>query len=782
MCVDYNVDAGVPGELSPPGRGGISGRGGSGGSGGSSGSGGSGGRSTQDRPAGHSGSSGRSGNSGSRGRDGHSGNDGQSARSGRVARNGTILLRVFDTENPGLLLEQGPTRYNVRVESYTVHGIIEDGIFEPGEEIVIRNVRVVNDGSLSVPAFRVALSMPPCLGFFATEAPYYLPEIKPGQVFDVPQEFRGIIAPDPRAVVNEKYVASAVIRSQAILAHRPFKDALKETVLPAAYPVQVALLSNPLQMGRGEYGRFRLEIHNHSTLDYGCTTGNGDLHYKIIMDKQLRCDEGQVLEGKVDVIPARSSLIIREFGIGVDDQSEFFERLHWHVELYLRGKKIEHATSGVRIAPNFVEDNNFDALFVTDQHITRREFLLYQRIFEGLGLTCNYWDVERYAGFSNTQTPVTWVDKYRGKLIVLPAAQSHDLMRLMLPRDLFSHFSAGTKPVVVKRSLLSSTVETDESTTHSYDSGLVVIGGPPPLDLMNFLFSAVQPQAVDPKELKDIYLINNPAPEDLTTKCLNYAGKRRDAEPSRHFSISSKFAPQKLKTFSYQLGTAEIRELPVDCLERLVCTAKGQEVAQFLSLDPFDACKTTVFPTDSRFFATLYSIVSALPIKTKVKLLRGGLLAREENWKFRTREGVEFPLIDIVKATLYMDLKEEFVFVDRPLYRLDILSDLILHGDPENYAFKDAIVVLWHVIHRLDKSTFWKGWSILQQLHQKRTQLTNTKKNLEKFLFSENMKRNVNKLDEIRIEAELDAKSELRTFTVLTRPLQSAQQMDLIHK
>jgi hypothetical protein len=237
-----------------------------------------------------------------------------------------------------------------------------------------------------------------------------------------------------------------------------------------------------------------------------------------------------------------------------------------------------------------------------------------------------------------------------------------------------------------------------------------------------------------------------------------------------------------VKALTYLLGSAEVRELPIDCTERVVFTQKGQDVAQFLSLDPFDACKSTVFPTDSRFFATLYSIVSALPVPTKVKLLRGGLLAREENWKFRTRDGIEFNLGEIIKTTLYMDLKEEFVFADRPLYRLNILADLVLHGNQELYAFKDAISVIWHVLHRLEKATFWKGWSVFQELHQKRKQMAKIKQDLEKFLFSEEMKKNVNGLDEIKKESEADVKKELRLFTVATRPLHGKRHKESIDK
>jgi len=784
MLAECNSLGGPAGEQAHPGPGGIGGRGGSGGQGGFGGSGGMGGPSDANNASGSSGWSGNSGRCGNSGHNGASGSDGYPANPARSGRDGTVLFRIFDDSQPNLLIEQGPTRYNVRVSRYTVQGIIDDGIFEPGEEIAIRDIQILNDGSLTVPAFQVALTIPSNDGFISSQTVYYLPEIKPGETFNVPQEFRGSIAPDMRQTVVDRYISKSTILTSATLLKRPFDDSIVNTVLTVGYPIQISLMSNPQQMGRAELGRFRVELNNSSRLNYGCATNMGEIRYRIVLDQRLKCNQGNVIEGQIDILYANSAIIAHEFDILIDERSEFFERIPWSVELFFKGRKIEHATNGVRIAPNFVEyATNSDVLFVTDQHITRKEFLLYQRIFEGLGLQCNFWDCERYGGFSNVQHPVTWVDKFKGKLIVIPSAQQDDLIRLMSARDLFAHFVSDHKPIPVQRSLLSSTLELDDPVIYSYDSGLVVVGGPTILDLLNHLFKFVTPIPINEKELQGVYLINNPSQQDLITKCTNFANKLQEKEPSRHFTVNSIFAPKKMSPMKYLLGTAEQRELPLACVERVVFVQKGpQEVSQFLSLDPFDACKSAIFPTDSRFFATLYSIVSASPIKTKIRLLRGGLLAREENWRFRTREGIEFSLTEILKATLYIDLKEEFVFIDRPLYRVERLYDQLLHGPQELYAFKDAIDILWHVLYRLDKATYWKGWSRLQGLFHKRKQLEKLMQDISKLLFSNNMKKNVNGLDEIKKQAEKDANKELRLFTVAVKPLQTKMHVEMINK
>ena len=53
------------------------------------------------------------------------------------------------------------------------------------------------------------------------------------------------------------------------------------------------------------------------------------------------------------------------------------------------------------MAPFYIgKDEPADILFVTGPEITRQLFVLYQTMFEYLGVSLDFWDVEREKGFS----------------------------------------------------------------------------------------------------------------------------------------------------------------------------------------------------------------------------------------------------------------------------------------------------------------------------------------------------------------------------------------------
>jgi hypothetical protein len=53
------------------------------------------------------------------------------------------------------VIKKTTERYNVRLVSYTVRdasGAVPDEIFEPGQEIVVSNIKVTNTGGMDLPA------------------------------------------------------------------------------------------------------------------------------------------------------------------------------------------------------------------------------------------------------------------------------------------------------------------------------------------------------------------------------------------------------------------------------------------------------------------------------------------------------------------------------------------------------------------------------------------------------------------------------------------------------
>lgn len=83
-----------------------------------------------------------------------------------------------------------------------------------------------------------------------------------------------------------------------------------------------------------------------------------------------------------------------------------FENYGWKATLVLRGKDIEFCQGEIRMSPiyspNLREERSADVLVFTSNLVTRREFSAWQALFQELGLTADYWDIEKYGGISNT--------------------------------------------------------------------------------------------------------------------------------------------------------------------------------------------------------------------------------------------------------------------------------------------------------------------------------------------------------------------------------------------
>lgn len=124
------------------GRGGAAGKPGFPGKGGAGGAPGEGGMSRD--PS--SGSSVQAPN-GDPGKNGPDGPTGEVGEPGKVGNPGNIYFK--DSQKN----EEGPRMFNVKIKDYTVQGIErDDHIIEPGEEIDVSNIVIVNDGSLTVPS------------------------------------------------------------------------------------------------------------------------------------------------------------------------------------------------------------------------------------------------------------------------------------------------------------------------------------------------------------------------------------------------------------------------------------------------------------------------------------------------------------------------------------------------------------------------------------------------------------------------------------------------------
>ena len=100
-----------------------------------------------------------------------------------------------------------------------------------------------------------------------------------------------------------------------------------------------------------------------------------------------------------EILPGKTIKV--ETAVQMESCAELFDWCHWEADLYLRDKLIEYNSEKIRVSPFYIPSTpSTDVLFVTNQHISRKEFVFWQRILENVGANVDFWDTQRYNGLS----------------------------------------------------------------------------------------------------------------------------------------------------------------------------------------------------------------------------------------------------------------------------------------------------------------------------------------------------------------------------------------------
>ena len=467
MLVEVDCTAGKKGIA---GNGGIGGPGGPGGLGGRFGLGGPGGppritRNSDGTTSYHYTMPGPIGFSGHGGYPGSRGLPGARGINGKSAKDGGILWMILSSE--GDVLYESATRYDAEVTAFNVTSGIDDGVFEPNEQILVSKCCVINKGGLPLPS-GATLFMPSTKTIKFKPTQYELPSEKmfPNQSFIVPITYYGRIFDQPPPNAPGPFVSSAQFHPRIDILGRPFEKSYLHRKLTVQYPVKLAYLKSSENFIRGEVGVLDIGVQNISSMPYGDSLDSGGkvfLHihldariipvgstnicttfvpYTITYDPNIR-DSMYIQMHK---IPAGQTVNV-QITVQMEGHAELFDRCLWQADLYLRGKLIEYNFKKIRVSiPYTPQDSTADILMITDNSISRKEFVFWEKVFEVLQLSVDFWDTIRYNGLSINQTTnnrhqTSWEGRYKSKLILYP----HFRPDLLWSKDIVSHFH-GTQP------------------------------------------------------------------------------------------------------------------------------------------------------------------------------------------------------------------------------------------------------------------------------------------------------------------------------------------------
>ena len=586
-------------------------------------------------------------------------------RDGSSAPDGGILWSVCSVD--GGILHLAPTRYDAQVTQLQVVSAIHDGIFEPNERIMVSGVSVVNSGGLPLPTGPQAfIPSTPTIKFEPTK--FDLPEMYPNHTCEVPVTYCGRIFDQPPPNVPGPFVSSATFMTRVELLGRPFEKSLFQQQLVVQYPVKLAYMKCSENLGRGEVSVIEIGVQNISTMPYGGCLGSGGrvalqihldarlipigagtadaaaLPYTVTFDPNIR--DSMFVE--LHAIPAGQTVNV-QITLQMESRAELFDQCLWQADLYLRDKLIEYNFQTIRVSPFYLpKDPAADVLMVTDQSITRKEFVFWQRILTLADVTVDFWDTSRYNGFSvdtttNKRHPVSWEGRYAGKMIIYPytnldllwgidiARQFHgenhrdgplqeqnSSMVLLLPPSQprapgqGSYTDLGDKDVIRHLAAVDEAVTLPENTTYSGFHLTHPEAGPP--ETCSFIPSFILDPIFKREGARRPYL-------GWEKKQLKKVEKETPSQSATVLTRTTNITSNRLFRFNY--GQVDIRRIPLLRSSKLLVVDGAGGSALSLSSDDLhlNAASSEV-PLASNFGQIFLAVLFGLPMRCKLALLK----------------------------------------------------------------------------------------------------------------------------------------------------------------
>ena len=723
------------------GKSGVGGRGGRGGSRGSGGYGGTGKSPlTISSPSATDVDDSRVSRPGKPGMSGRDGSDRAGGRNGVPGKDGSLLwvVRVAASEK---VLQVSESRYNAAVISLSVSPDTGDGVYRPNGSITVSEVTVSNTGGLTLPA-GATLSIPSSDTVRFQPTVFQLPEIAPGKLYTVPVSFHGRIFDKAPPNFPGAFVGSAQFSPCIKLLGRPFDIHMTQT-LTVRYPLQLSLALSKKSVSQGEITILEVGVENVSSCSYGSASGRSSPMHGCNASLQL-CLDGVIIP--IDSTKAHearqedsitptiysysmesstpydvtydltrpNTLHVSFLPIGpgenfivpikvqLDDNASLGDICPWQVELYLGGKLVEYMQSEITVVPDYSPQQTYpvqlgDTLMVFSKEMAPEELENWNVVFDQIGLTVDYWDTQSLAEVGSEGEGVKdgsaykllppFSKLYKDKLILFP-----DIDLDKLPSTaITSHFCGDNDPLHSSMAIfLSSSPDSDFQAYFQQQRCAT--------RLLKRLCLSERPLPLPKRALSGCHLLQPgtvSSSEAPVRHCERKSARKLELTDQSHavFVVNRKRTMRRVGTVKYNYGSVDLRRCPLQRACNFQCVDNtGGRLADVASDDPHWWPSSKMVPLASNFGQVLVATLSAVPLPTKLSLLRAN--ARDHlsgNAKsFHLPNGASLTQAQLVAVCIASDVADE-VFLppsssnkkSSPNHvRMDMLArDLHAHGD-----------------------------------------------------------------------------------------------------
>jgi hypothetical protein len=488
---------------------------------------------------------------GSDGPSGRSGNPGSAPlSSGRTGLDGAYTIVVESGSQAGSY----PSRYELRLLDLQLENENQDGIFEPGERVIIHDLLVRNVGGMPTPANHpISIEVAGSGWVEARDAVIRLPRpLAPGEKF----RFSGatldfdLAGWDPRAP-GEALAERDTVQLRAALpsarrAFAAFQSTLPpdKALIPIRFPLEASALESLHSLAADRAAKLRFRVKNASSKALGRDSetgraivcrlafdrseiGDRDLVFFDDAGRRIRLSDGWERE-IARLEPGADTQI--ETTIGVSEAAEAYRSARLLFTLELGGldapdrpRPIQFRDFELRVARPYRE-SDAELLLVVNNRTTREELDAWDELASELGIRTNVFDLSLEGRLDFA--------RIRASTIVLLNHAFDTASGELLPSDL-----------VDKHALLAAA----GSGAH-----LLFVGDRPPLE--SWLVPSAPADADDPDELavtegaaiqveERYWLWGRPTPERLERRGRTLVDVLLDRHPLRRYVVTHGFEP-----------------------------------------------------------------------------------------------------------------------------------------------------------------------------------------------------------------------------------------------
>jgi hypothetical protein len=663
----------------------------------------------------------------------------------------------------------------LKVLSFTIRPKNPDGVIEPGETLIIENIKMSNDGGLVVPSgTRLKVLNTP---FIFCEEQINLPEIPPFKTYTSPKSIEVVIRPSiPNGWKKEQIVA---IHLQADILGRVFKRSCVSANFIVQYPLRIESIVCPSQIGCGDHANMQIQISNISRNHLS------NVSIRVTSNAPIQFENSRMHNEYSQTVRLLSSGNTEEFSINftMGYNVHFYEGYLYHVFLFYGQNLVEEYSATLQAVPHFNMDHieETDALMIVANNMTKYGYMTYNAIFQMLSLKVQWWDSRLYGGVSLDRKTgqlhqASWVDKYRGKLIIIAVNTVDELIQKVNAEHITSHFDQS----------LYSTLSLKDETSNLEASGFIVVMDNQDCDqlqlsnnpeesqhytdkIVRYIMqmeesSAYCEKILDPVlEFSESYRFSNPTAEHAEIKCREIEQRYEVMYPSFRYRVKvnklevkeitdRKLASWYKMNWKYSFGEASLYRSPITILQHFL----GVYVDQKLLNSKKNGTPTAIMDDnyhkfiniDSAYFKIIYSLVSGLSIRKRLEMIKENSekMSRYNDSEIDSvldeihcsrDEMNEYKLLNyMIRDTIFQDVKRELKLQDQWFFRAEKLCTIIQTDTNHNLIYnRDVVHSVIFILCRLENMSYWRSWvptsleSYVGSLKEKREMLTMLKTN-----------------------------------------------------